>query len=336
MSLNTTFLGMELKNPLVPSASPLSHSIDMVKRLEDAGASALIMFSMFEEELTQELDTVETLLHHQSLGHGEASSFFPSMGDMPPRVERYTDHLRRIKEAVDIPVIASLNGSTPESWIENVRLLEQAGADAIELNIYYLPLDIEEDGTEVEQRYIELLSLLKEQITVPINVKLSFHFSAIPNMVKALENAGADGVSLFNRLYMPDIDVDSMQVAPKLHLSRSADALLAMHWISILFGKTRLSLGATSGIHTADDAIKFLLAGADVTHVCSSLLVHGPEYLAVLLTGIENWLEESPFETLEQFKGNLSHLHMDMNAQMERCGYIKTLDSFSLPTRHWR
>ena len=336
MDLRTRYLGLELKNPLVPSASPLSRSLDMAKRLEDAGAAALVMYSMFEEELLHDHEVAEALLHNQAIGHAEATTFLPVQGDMPGKEERYLEQLQRLKQALDIPVIASLNGVTLGGWIEHGKALQQAGADALELNVYYIPGDTEQSGAEVEQRYLDILTELRKHVSLPIAMKLSPQFSSVANIVKRFEQAGANGVSLFNRFYQPDIDIDSLRVAPQLHLSTSADSLLAMRWVAILFGRVGLTLAATGGIHSASDAVKLLLAGADVTHLCSTLLQHGPKQLTKILDGLKQWMEESPYESVDQLKGVLSQLHAGDASAYARANYVQMLDSYLLNGSVWR
>ncbi|MCU7918966.1 MAG: dihydroorotate dehydrogenase-like protein [Candidatus Thiodiazotropha sp. (ex Epidulcina cf. delphinae)] len=329
MDLTTRYLGMPLKNPLVPSASPLSHSIDTVRRMEDAGAAAIIMYSLFEEAVTAEEETMVRFLHHQDSGFAEADSFLPAHYDFSNGQERYLENLRALKEALDIPVIASLNGTTPGGWITYAEEMEKAGANALELNIYQVAADIGLSGNEIEQRYIELLTQLKQQVTIPINMKLSPAFSALANMVKQLETAGADGVSLFNRFYQPDINIDNLRLTSSLQTSTSAEVLLAMRWIAILHGRTELSLGATGGVHTPEDAIKLLLAGADAVHLCSLLLEQGPRAIATILTGIESWMEEKAFETIGEVRGRLSQINVADPGEFERVNYVHILDSFS-------
>lgn len=330
MNLRTRYLGLELKNPLVPSASPLSRSLDTAKRLEDAGAAALVMYSLFEEELLHDRDVMDAYLSNQSLGHAEATSFLPLHGDMPSRQDRYLEQLQRLKQALDIPVIASLNGITPGGWIEYGKALQQAGADALELNVYYIAGDVNVSGADVEQRYVDMLQELRQHVSLPIAMKLSPQFSSVANMVGRLEQAGAAGVSMFNRFYQPDIDLDSLRVSPQLHLSSSAESLLAMRWIAILFGRVKLTLAATGGIHTHSDALKMLLAGADVVHLCSTLLLHGPKQLAHILQGMEEWLDDSPYESVEQLKGVLSQRHAgnESASTYARANYLQLLDSY--------
>lgn len=329
MDLTTNYLGMELKNPLVPSASPLSRSIDMAKELEDAGASALIMWSLFEEAVTAESESMVRFLHHQDTGFAEAGSFLPDHEDFSHGLDLYLENLQALKQAIDIPVVASLNGVTPGGWVETSKELEKAGADALELNVYYVAADIEQTGAEVEGRYLDLLKDMRQQIRIPINMKLSPTFSSIGNMVKQMEAAGANGVALFNRFYQPDINIDGLRLQPSLHPSTSAEALLAMRWIAILYGRTELSLGATGGVHTWEDAVKLLLAGADVVHLCSVLLEHGPAALGKIREGIETWMDEQGFESVEDFRGRVSALSVPNPAEFERANYVNILDSYS-------
>ena len=331
MDLTTKYLGLTLKNPIVPSASPLSKSIEQAKKLEDAGAAAIIMYSLFEEAITAETETMNRFLNQQDTGFAEADDgFLPSWQDFSTGAEQYLDNLRRLKEALDIPVIASLNGVTPSGWLEHGRELEQAGADALELNVYYVAADIDQPGNVVEERYLEILRTLKNAISIPINMKLSPSFSSVGNMVRRLAAAGADGVALFNRFYQPNINIDTLRLEPSLHPSTSAEALLAMRWIAILYGRIDdLSLGATGGIHTADDAIKLLLAGADVVHLCSTLLKNGAGQASVVLKGIEHWMEEQGFESLDDVRGRVSALAVPNPAEFERANYVNIIDSYS-------
>nr|VFJ48053.1 MAG: dihydroorotate dehydrogenase (fumarate) [Candidatus Kentron sp. DK] len=337
MDLTTQYLGMTLKNPLVPSASPLSRSLDASRALEDAGASAIILSSLFEEALVAEEETLARFLYHQDTGFGEAESFLPTAQeeDFVSSLDRYLEQLTGLKQALDIPVIASLNGVTPGGWIRNARVLEEAGADALELNVYYVAADPLLSGAEVEQRYLTLLHDLKGHIRIPVNMKLSPSFSSVSHMVSQLEQAGADGVALFNRFYQPDINIDSMRLVSSLSPSCSADILLAMRWIAIVHGRTRLSLGATGGVHTAEDAIKLLLAGADVVHLCSVLLARGPAYLGEILRGVESWMEEQGMEEIEQMRGRVSQIAVADPAEFERANYIKVLDGYSASPGAW-
>ncbi len=331
MDLTTDYLGLTLKNPLVPSASPLSKSVEMAKQLEDAGASAIIMYSLFEEAITAESEGTARFQLQQSTGFAEADDgFLPNFQDYSTGLEQYLNHVRQLKEALDIPVIASLNGVTAGGWVQHAKELEQAGADAIELNVYYIAADLTQTSSQVEDRYLDLLRTLKAQVSVPLNMKLSPNFSSIGHMVKRLAEAGADGVALFNRFYQPDINTDSLRLQASLHPSTSVEALLAMRWIAILYGRIDdLSLGATGGVHTTDDAIKLLLAGADVVHLCSTLLKKGPQQLAVIHKGLEEWMEQQGFESVSELRGRVSALSVANPAELERANYVNILDSYS-------
>ena len=331
MDLSTRYLGLDIKSPLVPSASPLSKSVDLARELEDSGAAAIIMWSLFEEAITAESETMVRFLHNQELGFAEADgAFLPSWNDFENGLELYLDNIRRLKESLDIPVIASLNGVTRSGWISHAQELEQAGADALELNVYYVAGDITQTSAQVEARYLDLLTDLRAQISIPINMKLSPTFSSVGNLVSQMAAAGANGVALFNRFYQPDINIDSLRLQPSLHPSTSAEALLAMRWIAILYGRVDgLSLGATGGVHTPEDAIKLLLAGADVVHLCSALLARGPRYLETIEQGITEWMEEQGFESVEDFRGRVSALAIPDPAEFERANYVNILDSYS-------
>lgn len=329
MSLATNYLGLELKNPLVPSASPLSRELDTAKQLEDAGASAIVMYSLFEEEITSEEEELEILWEYQDIGHGEAGDYLPVHYDFRTIRETYLEQIAALKNALDIPIIASLNGATPSGWTEHAKEIQDAGADALELNVYYVAGDIRQSGAAIEQRYLDLLQSLRQSIEIPINMKLSPTFSSLGNMVKRIEAAGADGVSLFNRFYQPDINIDRMRLVPSLHPSTSAEALLAMRWVAILYGRTDLALGATGGIHTTEDAIKLLLAGADAVHLCSTLLNNGASHLGVILSGIAEWMEANGFEHISDVRGRVSQVNVPNPAEFERANYVKILDSYS-------
>jgi dihydroorotate dehydrogenase (fumarate) len=336
INLKTRYLGLELKNPFVPSSSPLSKNIDKAKRLEDHGAGALIMYSLFEEEIEAEEMLAHDLEHHQDIGHGEASSYLPMYNDYPGHRDDYLEQLRRLKDSLSIPVIASLNGASPGGWVRHARSLEEAGADAIELNVYHVAANIEESSAAVEARVIDTLVELRDQVRLPIGVKLSPHFSSVGNLVKRIDASGADGVALFNRFYQPDIDLDQLKIAQTLKLSSSAESLLAMRWIAILYGRVDLSLAATGGVHTAEDVIKLLLCGADVTYLCSALLAAGPGRLDEIYAGVVSWLEENEYESVEQLKGSLSQIHCPDPIAFERGNYIQILSSFKAPSSVWR
>lgn len=329
VDLSTEYLGLKLANPLVPSASPLSKDLDMARRLEDAGAAALVMYSLFEETVHNEERQMDRFLVEQDTGFAEASGFFPEPPRYSSSLDDYLDQLAALKETLDIPVIASLNGVSRDGWVSHGRSLQEAGADALELNVYYIAADPDESAADVEQRYLDLLTELKQAVDIPITLKLSNHFSALSHFVQQLEQAGAGGVALFNRFYQPDIDLETLQVTPALQLSDPHEALLRIRWVALLYGRVKLSLAVTGGIHGPSDVLKALLAGADVTHLCSNLLLHGPDRLAEILDGMRRWMAEKEYASVSQLKGSVSHRHAIDPAAYERANYLNVLDSYS-------
>ncbi|MCO6411976.1 MAG: dihydroorotate dehydrogenase-like protein [Thiogranum sp.] len=334
--LSTEYLGLKLANPLVPSSSPLTNSLDGCRRLEDAGAAAVILPSLFEEEIHQFEETTTRFLHEQAIGFGEADSFLPIPDDYSTTLDGYLELLESIKASLAIPVIASLNGISSDGWIRYGKQLQEAGADALELNIYYVAANIEESSAEVEGRYVRMLYELREQVTLPITMKLSSQFSSPGHFVRNLQAAGAGGVSLFNRFYQPDIDLDTRNVLPKMHLSHPYEALLRIHWLAILHGRVDLSLAATGGFHTAEDALKAVMAGADVVHLCAVLLQQGPEQLTRIRDDMQRWLEDNGYASLQQLKGCVSQQHAIDPAAYERTNYVKLLDGFQASRGVWR
>jgi len=336
MTLTTKWLGLELKNPFVPSASPLSRSLDSAKQLEDAGASAIVMYSLFEEAVQAEEEGMTRFLHHQETGNAEADGFLPSHPDFPGELDRYLEQISSLKASVDIPIVASLNGVTASGWMNHASEIADAGADALELNAYYIAGDIWEEGHYVEQLYVTLLKELREHISIPINMKLGAFFSSIGNMVKKLEGAGVSGVTLFNRFYQPDIDIDGMRLKHTLTPTVSADALLAMRWTAMLYGRVDCSLSATGGIHTGEDAIKLLLAGSDVVHLCTALLQQGPAHLKKVIAEVEEWMDQQGFEQLADFRGRMGQVSVQDPSEYERLNYIRVLDNYSGRAGVWR
>jgi dihydroorotate dehydrogenase (fumarate) len=331
VDLSTEYLGLKLKNPLVPSSSPLSKHLDTARQLEDAGAGALVMHSLFEEKIEEEDANLARFIHQQSLGHGEADSFHPIPDNYRSYEESYLEHLVSLKDALDIPVIASLNGATPGGWVDYSTSLQEAGADALELNVYYIPASCHEDGRQVEDRYVEILESLRQKISIPITMKLSSQFSSVMNVAKRFEQAGTNGLVLFNRFYQPDIDLETLEVVPKLELSTSEESLLRIRWIAIIYGRIDCSLAITGGVHNAADVLKALLAGADVTHLCSALLRHGPDHLAVILRTLEEWLEEREYESVRQLKGSVSQRNATDSSAFLRSNYVRVLESYQPP-----
>ena len=326
MNLETTYLGLKLKNPLVPSASPLSRDLDMAKRLEDAGAAALVMYPLFEEDVLAEEERLTGLMDFQDLGHGEADTYLPLSPDYKTGLDEYLEQLQALKSSLEIPVIASLNGATESGWVEHGKELEQAGADALELNVYFLPA-VEDSAEVIEGRYLNILRQLKARVQIPVTVKLSPYFTSLGNFVRQLETAGADGVVLFNRFYQPEMNLDTLDVQPELHLSQPYESLLRMHWIARLYDKVGLSLAATGGVHGAAQALKMLLAGASVVHICAVLVQRGPDSLHEILQEMTEWMEEKEYESIYQLMGSACQVNAIDPEAWDRMNYIKTLRS---------
>jgi dihydroorotate dehydrogenase (fumarate) len=335
MDLSTTYLGLELDNPLVAGASPLSRSLDSARRLEDAGMAALVMYSLFEEELLNEQQALDHFMHARDIGFAEATTPLEVPDGYHSGLDDYLEHLHRLKQSLHVPVIASLNGISAGGWVENGRKLQEAGADALELNTYYIAADAAESGAEVEARYIDLLTELRQHVTIPIAVKLSPQFSSLAELAQRLATAGADGLVMFNRFYQPDIDLETLEVIPSLQLSTPDDLLLRMRWIAMLRGRVDLSLAATGGVHDAEQALKVLLAGADVAQMCSALLQHGPGRLNDVLHDLTSWLEEHEYDSLRQMIGSVSQQKTSDPAAFERANYMKVLDSYTPPPGVW-
>lgn len=336
VDLSTEYLGLKLANPLVPSASPLSRDLDMARRLEDAGAAALVMYSLFEEAIADSEEAAARFFHEQAIGFGEADSFLPVPDTFVSELDEYLEQVAALKRSLAVPVIASLNGVTPGGWVQYGTQLQQAGADALELNVYYIAANTDESAAEVESRYIELLYELKQHVTIPITMKLSSQFSSIGHFVKSLEAAGARGVALFNRFYQPDIDLETREVVPTLTLSSSYESLLRIHWVAALYGQVKLSLAVTGGIHSETDALKALMAGADVTHLCSVLLKEGPEFLCSIRDDLIHWMELHEYASVQQLKGSVSRQHAIDPSAYDRANYVKIMDSHRSPGGVWR
>jgi dihydroorotate dehydrogenase (fumarate) len=326
-NLTTNYLGLTLRTPLVPSASPLSQEIGNIRHMEDAGASAIVLYSLFEEQLRQERLELD---HHLMAGTDsfpESLSFFPQSGDFRLGPEGYLNHIRKAKEAVAVPVIASLNGATVGGWSEYAKQIEQAGADALECNIYSIPTDLDVPGVEVEQTYIDIVKTVKSAVTIPVTVKLSPFFSSMANMAKQLDTAGADGLVLFNRFYQPDIDIEELEIKPNVLLSTPQALRLPLTWIGILHGRIKASLAATSGVHGSEDVIKLLMVGADVTMLCSTLLRNGISHLRYIEQGLIEWMEKHEYESVAQMKGSMSQLRCSDPSAFERAQYMRAVKS---------
>ncbi|HWQ11322.1 MAG TPA: dihydroorotate dehydrogenase-like protein [Roseiflexaceae bacterium] len=329
IDLRTTYLGIQLSSPLVASASPLSRSVDMVRRMEDAGAGAVVLFSLFEEQIAHESRELDHFLESTAHHHAESPSYFPDLGSYSIGPEEYLQHIQRLKAAVRIPVIASLNGVSPGGWVEYARLIEQAGADALELNIYYLPTATELSGGEVEESYIQLVQRVRASVSLPIAVKLGPFFSSIPHMCRRLVEAGAGGLVLFNRFYQPDFDLEALEVVPNLKLSTSDELRLPLRWIAIMYGRLRCDFALSSGVHTAEDALKAMMAGASVAMLTSALLARGVGRLGTILGDMRSWMEEHEYDSIAQMRGSMSQRAVADPAAFERANYMRALQSFS-------
>lgn len=327
--LRTRYLGLELRNPIVAAASPMTASIDSLKRLEDAGVAAVVLPSLFEEQIEHEQMAAHNLMLTGAELSPEARGFFPEMQKYNTGSDNYLKLIGDAKKALSVPVMASLNGFTPGGWTHIAKQFEQAGADAIELNIYFLATDLEDTSIEVEKRYIDLVASVSNMVAIPVAVKVSPYFSAMANMAARLALAGASGLVLFNRFVQPDILLDELEVAPHLVLSSSDELRLALRWVAILRGRIRASLAATGGAHTPDDVLKLLLAGADCVMIASSLLRQGPAHVATLVGGVEKWISEREYDSLEQMKGSLSQQACPDPAAFERTNYMKALTSYT-------
>ncbi len=327
MNLISSYLGIPLKNPLVASASPLSQSLDNLRRMEDSGLAAVVLYSLFEEQLNKESMELNSHLLHGVDSFSEAQSFFPNPQEFHLGPDEYLDHISSAKKALHIPVIASLNAHSPGSWVEYAQLMEKAGADAIELNIYFLPTSLDCSGETVENQYLEIIKTVKSQVSIPISVKIGPFFSSIANMASKIECAGADGLVLFNRFYQPDIDLENLEVVPSVILSTPMAMRLPLRWIAILFKRTGMSLAGTGGIHYAHDALKMIMAGADVAMLCSVLYKRGLAWPKEMLALMSTWLEEHEYESVAQMKGCMSHRNCEKPEAFERANYVNAVKS---------
>ena len=328
MDLSTSYLGLKLKNPLVPSASPLSRTLDGIKRMEDAGAAAIVMYSLFEEQIHHEAAELDHYLSYGTQSFAEALSYFPETGEYNLGPDEYIEHIRKAKEAVDIPIIGSLNGISTGGWIQYAKKIQDAGANALELNVYYIPTDPKLSGAAVEQRYLDVLKAVKSTVTIPVAMKLSPYFSSMAHMATQLDQAGADGLVMFNRFYQPDLDIEQLEVVPNVTLSTSQAIRLPLRWVAVLYGRVKASLAATSGVHSAQDVVKLLMAGADVTQLCSSLLLHGPGRIAEILQELDRWLLEHEYTSVKQMRGSMSQKSVADPSAFERANYMKALNRF--------
>jgi dihydroorotate dehydrogenase (fumarate) len=328
MDLSTKYLGLNLAHPIMPGASPLVDDLDTVKRLEDAGASAITMHSLYEEQITREQ---RGMIYHMELtdnGSAEALSYFPRADEYRLGPHQYLEQIRLIKQAVKVPVIASLNGTTAEGWLDYAKTIQQAGADALELNVYHVAADAQEAGDAVERRLFDVVRAVKASVSIPVAVKLSPFYSSVAHVAAQLDALGVNGLVLFNRFYQPDINLEELSVESSLSLSTSADLLLRLRWLAILHGRVKGSLAVTGGVHTPADALKAVMAGASGVQVVSALLKHGPEHIKTLVDGVRTWLEQHEYESLSQARGSLSLERSPNPAAFERAQYMRLLQTF--------
>lgn len=334
MDLRTRYAGLEFRTPLVVSASPLSAEIDSIRRMEDAGAAGVVLYSLFEEQIVRESLDHEHHLTQGTDSFAEALTWFPEPSRFSLGPDEYLEHIRKARAAVGIPIIASLNGSSAGGWTSYARKIEQAGASALELNIYHIPTDDSISGSDVEQTYLDILSQVRESVSLPVTVKLSPFFSNMASMARRLDEAGAGGLVLFNRFYQPDINLEHLEVEPHLILSTPMALRLPMRWIAILFGRLRAGLAATSGVHTSRDVLKMVMAGADVTQLCSTLYRHGIEYLSTIEREMVEWMTEHEYDSIARMRGSMSQINCPDPAQFERAQYIRSLHSMKSASFH--
>ena len=329
MDLSTTYMGLKLRTPLVPSAAAaLTEEVDNIKRMEDAGAAAVVLYSLFEEQLRSERLNLHHALTENTESFAESLTYFPQPDEYTVGPEMYLEHIRKAKAAVKIPIIASLNGSSTGGWTDYAKQMQQAGADALELNIYYIPTDMDLSSADVEQTYLDILKSVKAEVTIPVAVKLSPFFSNFANMAKRLDTAGANGLTLFNRFYQPDIQLETLEVEPNILLSTPMAMRLPLRWVALLHKRIKADIAATSGIHRASDVIKMLMVGASVTQLCSVLLRHGITKLTAIERELCEWMEQHEYESVAQLQGSLSQINCPNPAAFERAQYMKAISSY--------
>jgi dihydroorotate dehydrogenase (fumarate) len=331
VDLTTTYLGFKLKNPIVPSSSPLMQKVDNIKRLEDAGAAAVVLHSLFEEQIIKESNLLDHYLNYGTESFWEALSFFPEQKSYNIGADAYLEHIRKVKTAVKIPVIASLNGVSTGGWVKYATKMEQAGADALELNLYYLAADLNQRSDEVELMYLDLVRAVKASVKIPVVVKLGMEFTAFANFAKKLTEAGAGGLVIFNRFYQPDFDLENLEVVSNLDLSKSYELRTRLRWAAMLYGRVNADLAITGGVHTAEDVLKCMMAGAKVAMMASALLEHGIEHVRAVLAAMTEWMEKHEYASVKQMQGSMSQKSVAYPAAFERANYIKVLQSFRAP-----
>ncbi len=330
IDLSTTYMGLKLRTPLVPSASPLTEDLDNIRLMEDCGAAAVVLPSLFEEQIEAESLALTHHLEEGTHSFTEAQTFFPSPKEFMLTPDAYLDHIRKAREAVDIPIIASLNGITSGGWTEYARYIEDAGAHALELNVYYIPTDLTRTGNQVDQTYVDILSAVKAAVKIPVAMKLSPYFSNLADVARQFSEAGASALVLFNRFYQPDIDLESLEVRPSVIPSSPQALRLPMRWIAILSGRLPLDFAATSGIHQAHDVLKMVMAGACVTQLCSTLLMNGISHIRDIERGLRLWMDDHEYGSLAQMRGSMSQLKCPDPSAFERAQYVRTLKSVNL------
>lgn len=330
IDLRTEYLGLKLKSPIVVSSTPLSESLDNVRHMQDAGAAAIVLTSLFEEQLALESAALDEDLSRGTESFAESLGYLPELGDYRMTHEAYLNHLRCARIAVDIPVIASLNGATAGGWVRFARDLEEAGASAIELNTYALATDPRRTSAEIELQLLELVDAVCRAVDLPVAVKLSQSYTSLPHLVARLKDAGARAVVLFNRFYQPDFDIETLEVKPTLHFSTSSELLLRLHWAAILFGQVDLDIAITGGVHSAEDVLKGMMAGANITMMASALHVHGIDHIGLVLADLAHWLEKHEYNSIAEMRGSLSRRSVPDTSPFDRGNYIKTLSSYSL------
>ncbi|MEW6195685.1 MAG: dihydroorotate dehydrogenase-like protein [Bacteroidota bacterium] len=330
MDLSTTYMGLKLKNPIVPSASPLSQSVDTAKSLEDSGASAIVVYSLFEEQINHESGELDHYLSYHAESYAEALNYFPEPDEFKLTPYQYFDHIANLKKSLSIPVIGSLNGVSTGGWVKYARNIEQAGADALELNVYYIPANSNIPGSEIETMYVDILNEVKRNVKIPVSIKLSPFFTSMSNIAKKLDNAGADALVLFNRFYQPDFDLEELEVVPNLVLSTNWEMRLPLRWIAILYNNIKANLALTSGVHNHLDVIKAMMAGADVVMLASELLLKGPGRIKEILAGMEEWMLNNEYDSIDMMKGSMSQKAVAEPSAFERANYMKVLQSYKL------
>lgn len=330
IDLSTTYLGLKLKNPIVVSAGPLQRDVENIREMERAGAAAVVMHSLFEEQIDIEGEELNRWLEYGSESFAESLHFLPDLENYNHGPEAYLQHLAKVKKAVGIPVIASLNGSSMGGWTRYAKMMQEAGADAIELNTYHIAANPELPGSEVEQMYYEVVRQVKAAVRIPLAVKLGHFFSSIPHIMRRLDNAGADSLVLFNRFYQPDIDLEQLEVVPRLELSHSYELLLRLNWVAILYGHVRADLAITGGVHTAEDVLKSMMVGAKVAMMTSALLEKGIGHIRHVLHGVQSWMAEHEYESIHQMQGSMARKSVSDPAAFERANYMRVLSSYAM------